>query len=79
MNTVWITGAGGLIGNYLLRATPRFAQDWQVIGLTRAQLDLTDFGAVRAAFMADHPQLIIHCAALSRSRLARKIRRWRER
>ena len=64
---IWVTGAGGLIGNYLLRATPRFAQDWQVIGLTRAQLDLTDFDAVGAAFMEDRPQLIIHCAALSRS------------
>ena len=64
---IWVTGAGGLIGNYLVRAAPRSAQDWQVIGLTRAQLDLTDFDAVGAAFMEHRPQLIVHCAALSSS------------
>jgi dTDP-4-dehydrorhamnose reductase len=38
-----------------------------VVGLTRPQLDLLDFSAVRRAFVADRPQLIIHCAALSSS------------
>ena len=65
--SVWVTGAGGLIGHHLVLAAPRFAPDWQVIGLTRAQLDLTDFNAVRAAFMGVRPRLLIHCAALSRS------------
>jgi dTDP-4-dehydrorhamnose reductase len=72
VNTVWITGAGGLIGNCLVQSATRFAPDWQVIGLTRAQLDLTDFNKVRTAFMADRPQLIIHCAALSRSPACQK-------
>jgi len=35
--------------------------------LERQQLDLEDFSAVRARFRHDHPDLIIHCAALSRS------------
>jgi dTDP-4-dehydrorhamnose reductase len=35
--------------------------------LTRNDLDLTNFIAVRAAFMKERPRLIIHCAALSRS------------
>jgi dTDP-4-dehydrorhamnose reductase len=67
VNTVWITGAGGLIGNYLIHTAPGFASDCKVIGQTRTQLDLTDLNAVRAQFRARKPQLIIHCAALSRS------------
>jgi dTDP-4-dehydrorhamnose reductase len=60
----WITGAGGLIGNYLAQTAPRFAPGWHMRGLTRAQLDLQDFDAVRQAFRKDNPQLAIHCAAL---------------
>src|SRR5690242_1501496 len=63
----WITGAGGLIGNYLVQTAPRLASKRQVIGLTRAQLDLNDFNAVRQKFREQQPELIIHCAALSRS------------
>ncbi len=65
--TVWITGAGGLIGNYLVQTAPRFAPSWHVRGLPRVQLDLLDFDAVRREFWADKPKLVIHCAALSRS------------
>jgi dTDP-4-dehydrorhamnose reductase len=63
----WITGAGGLIGNALVRCAPTVAPDWQVIGLTRHQLDLTDLAALRSAFQRQKPQLILHCAALSKS------------
>lgn len=66
-NLVWITGAGGLIGNYLVQTAPAFAPNFQVRGLTRAQLDLTDFAAVEKAYGEDRPQIILHCAALSRS------------
>jgi dTDP-4-dehydrorhamnose reductase len=62
---VWITGANGLIGNYLVQTAPRFAPRWRVRVLTRDQLDLTDFDAVRRAFCDDQPQLVIHCAAVS--------------
>ena len=64
---VWITGANGLIGNYLMQTAPPVAPRWEVIGLTHAQLDLTDFDAVRRNFHEARPQLIIHCAALSSS------------
>ena len=64
---VWITGAGGLIGNYLVQTAARFAPQFQVVGLKRAQLDLTDYAAVRAGFQRQSPQLLIHCAAMSRS------------
>ena len=63
----WVTGAGGLIGNYLVQAAPQFAPGWEVRGLTRDQLELTDFAAVARAFREDAPSLVIHCAALSKS------------
>jgi len=61
----WITGANGLIGNYLVQTVPRFASRWRVRTLTRADFDLLDFAAVERAFAKDQPQLIIHCAAIS--------------
>jgi len=61
---VWITGAGGLIGSHIVRAAP---PDWNVRAVTRAEFDLTDFDAVTAAFRQDRPQLVIHCAAMSRT------------
>lgn len=76
---VWITGAGGLIGNYLTQLA-KCQPSQHVVGLTRTQLDLLDFAAVRAAFRAQKPTAIIHCAAMSKSpdcqaqpELARKI------
>ena len=62
---VWITGANGLIGNYLAQTAPRFAPHWCVRALTRDQLDLLDSDAVRREFQKDKPQLVIHCAAVS--------------
>src|SRR5437899_759128 len=64
---IWVTGAGGLIGNYLVQTAPRYASNRRVIGLTHTQLDVTDFSAVREQFRTRKPQLIVHCAALSRS------------
>ena len=61
----WITGARGLIGNYLVQAAPRFAPRWRVRALARADFDLLDYAAVRRAFAADRPRLVIHCAAIT--------------
>ena len=63
---VWITGAGGLIGSYLVRTADRWAPERAVRGLTRQDLDLTDEAAVRRLWREDQPALIIHCAAISR-------------
>lgn len=63
----WITGAGGLIGNYLVQTAAALQPGWRVIGLTRGQLDLLDFAAVRRRFASERPTLVIHCAALSQS------------
>jgi dTDP-4-dehydrorhamnose reductase len=65
MKLAWITGANGLIGNYLVQAAPKPASHWHVRALNRAQLDLLDFAAVRREFEKDKPQLVIHCAAVS--------------
>ena len=65
MKPVWITGANGLIGNYLAQTAPRFAPRWRVRALTRADFDLLDFAAVRREFAKDQPQLVIHCAAIT--------------
>lgn len=63
----WVTGAAGLIGNYLVQCAGERAPGWRVRGLTRTDLDLTDTDAVRQAWRADRPELVIHCAAMSRS------------
>ena len=62
---VWITGANGLIGNYLVQTAPRFAPHWRLRALTRGQLDLLVFDTVRREFQKDKPRLVIHCAAVS--------------
>lgn len=61
---VWVTGAGGLIGNYVVQSSDA-PQAIPVIGLTRPDLDLLDFAAVERRFHADSPALVIHCAAIS--------------
>ncbi len=61
----WLTGANGLIGNYLVQAASQFAPRWRVRALTRADFDLLDFAAVEREFKKDKPQLVIHCAAIT--------------
>src|SRR5688572_4961351 len=55
------------MGNYLLQTARAGATASSVIGLTRGQLDLLDFAAVRERFSRENPSLIIHCAAMSKS------------
>jgi dTDP-4-dehydrorhamnose reductase len=59
--SVWITGAGGLIGSYLLKAAP---PGWTVQPIRRKDLD--DFASKAP------PDLIIHCAALSKAAACEK-------
>lgn len=60
----WITGAGGLLGSNLVKSAP---STWKARALTRADLDLTDFKAVEDLFKREQPQLVIHCAGLSKT------------
>ena len=80
LNPIWITGAGGLIGHCLAQSAQTYVPHSTVVGLTRADLDLTDASAVRAEFSRRRPRLIIHCAGLTRGdeceanpRLARRL------
>mgnify|MGYP003386202009 CR=1 FL=1 len=63
---VWITGAGGLVGSYLVRTASRWAPDWDVRALTRQDADLTDETAVHRLWREHQPAAVIHCAAISR-------------
>jgi dTDP-4-dehydrorhamnose reductase len=63
-----ITGAAGLIGQYVVKSASRWAPDWQILGLARADLDLTDSVAVERTWQSIKPDLVIHCAALSRTK-----------
>jgi len=64
---IWITGAGGLIGHHLAQSAHEYAPNRRIVALTRSQLELTDFAAVRREFRRQKPGMVIHCAALSRS------------
>jgi len=64
---VMVTGAAGLIGQYLVKTACRWAPGWHVEGLTRADLDLTDDTATAAVFRRLAPDLVVHCAAMSRT------------
>jgi dTDP-4-dehydrorhamnose reductase len=60
----WITGAGGLIGNYLVKTTPT---KWEARPLTRADVDLLHFEKVNLLMHLEKPAAIIHCAAMSKN------------
>jgi dTDP-4-dehydrorhamnose reductase len=63
---VWVTGAAGLIGHELVRTFVPGAFG-RVVGLTRADLDLTRAAEVCERFLADRPAAVIHAAAMSKS------------
>ena len=52
--SILATGAGGTVGSYL---------DARFVGLTRADLDVTDFESVRDAFQKVQPAGVLHLAA----------------
>jgi dTDP-4-dehydrorhamnose reductase len=64
---VWITGAGGLIGNALVQSASLIVPGWQIYGTTRHQVDLADTTTARETFHTLRPDVIIHCAALSKT------------
>ncbi len=65
---VIVTGTAGLIGQYFVKTAARWASGWEVHGLTRADLDLTDFSSVERMWERLQPNAVIHCAALSRTK-----------
>ena len=65
---VLITGAAGLIGHYLFKTAPRWAPQWDVRGISRHDVDLTDAAGLTGVVRSLKPLAIIHCAALSRTK-----------
>lgn len=65
---VLVTGVAGLIGQYVTKAAERWAPHWEVCGLTRQDVDLTDSTRVTDIYRTLKPHAVIHCAALSRTK-----------
>lgn len=63
---VLITGAGGQLGCALQTTLA----NREVVALTRAELDITNFDEVRAAVAAHRPNVVINCAAYTAVDLA---------
>lgn len=63
---ILITGAGGQLGSALQTTLA----NREVIALTRAELDITNFDEVRAAVSANRPNVVINCAAYTAVDLA---------
>ncbi|MEP2736606.1 MAG: dTDP-4-dehydrorhamnose reductase [Erythrobacter sp.] len=57
---VLVTGAAGQLGTALLASAP---DDWDVTGLTRADLDLSDGGAIAALVEREKPDWVINASA----------------
>jgi len=60
MMKILITGANGQLGWELQRAAPK---DFEIITLSRLDLDITDNAAVESAFREFNPELVINAAA----------------
>ncbi len=58
---ILVTGAGGMLGQDVVAAAR--AAGHEPVGLARAELDVTDPGAVRAAVAATAPDVVVNCAA----------------
>jgi len=56
-----VTGAAGMLGRDVAAAAESAGHD--VIALARAELDITDAGAVRAAVREARPDAVVNCAA----------------
>ncbi|RDC59681.1 dTDP-4-dehydrorhamnose reductase [Alteripontixanthobacter maritimus] len=57
---VLVTGTGGQVGSALMASAP---EEWDVVGLARAELDLADGGAIRAMVARHKPDFVINAAA----------------
>lgn len=56
-----VTGAGGMLGRAVVETAVRLGHD--VVGCTRAELDVTDGEATRERIAAARPRAVVNCAA----------------
>jgi dTDP-4-dehydrorhamnose reductase len=56
-----VVGAGGMLGQDLLRAAERGGHE--PVAMTRGELDITDAAAVAAALASAEPDAVLNCAA----------------
>lgn len=59
---ILIDGARGMLGNDLC---PRLAERHEIVAWDLQELDITNTGAVMTAIAAEHPDVVIHCAAFT--------------
>jgi dTDP-4-dehydrorhamnose reductase len=60
---VLVTGAGGQLGTDVVSALEATGAHHEVVGTTRANLDVSDRDSVLGAITTWRPDLIVHCAA----------------
>ncbi len=67
--TIIVTGAGGMLGQAVVRVGQGLQLSQEVVGFTHAQLDITHSGSVAAAINnLPRPWTIINCAGIVRGR-----------
>lgn len=59
---VVITGAGGMLGQALQK---QLSKNYDIIALSREQLDITDYGTVKEYITAHKPDVVINAAAFT--------------
>ena len=60
---ILVTGAGGLLGNAVVRTAAERGHD--VGAYARSALDVTDPGEVERRMRAEMPEVVVHCAAFT--------------
>lgn len=59
---ILITGAGGFLASRLIKY---YSGNYDIIGLNHKELDFTDYEKARECFEKFHPNIAIHCGAIS--------------
>lgn len=60
---ILVTGGRGMLGRTLCRLLPAYGHE--VLPVGRAEFDITDFNAARAAVAMARPDVVVHCAAMT--------------
>ena len=61
MRKIIVTGGAGFLGSYLV---PRLREDYEVVSIDRAELDILDAAETRRVIRQERPDVVCHLAAL---------------